>query len=182
MERSLILPFLAISLAIVACNDQRKTLATQATTTIDEPRAAKTELVLNGAGGPSIGDSLFLSFERTPCFGTCKAYRINIYKSGHATYDGRSNVELLGPHTGRVSGGVIEELVAQVEGSGFFAMQDKYDAEVTDLPSTIIRVVANGKDKKVIGRVGQPAAFKNLAAQLEERLLAVDWKPARNDQ
>ncbi|MBK8499498.1 MAG: hypothetical protein IPL52_11955 [Flavobacteriales bacterium] len=60
-------------------------------------------------------------------------------------------------------------------------MQEKYDADVTDLPSTTIRVVAGGKDKKVMGRIGQPAAFKALVIQVEELLLPVPWKPVRSE-
>lgn len=58
-------------------------------------------------------------------------------------------------------------LLRKAEEVQFFGMQDNYDSQVTDLPSTIIRVVANA-NKKVIGRVGTPAAFKALAAYADE--------------
>ncbi|MBK8499497.1 MAG: hypothetical protein IPL52_11950 [Flavobacteriales bacterium] len=50
-------------------------------------------------GGATRADSLFFTIERTPCFGTCKAYRIEVYRSGYATYNGRSNMEKQGPHS-----------------------------------------------------------------------------------
>ncbi len=128
-------------------------------------------------GGTAKADSLFFSLERTPCFGTCKAYRIDVYRSGFATYDGRSNMEKQGRHTTRIDDEVLAQLLAKANDIGFWTMQDKYDAEVTDLPSTYIRVVAAGKDKKVLARVGTPAAFKAFATYAEERLLPLPWKP-----
>ena len=68
-------------------------------------------------------------------------------------------------------------LLRKAEEVQFFWMQDKYDSQVTDLPSTIIRVVANANDKKVIGRVGTPAAFKALAAYADELVFPLPWMP-----
>ncbi len=170
-----LLSTIAIAAVLLACNNERKT-ATAPTDAI-EPPPMNAEGLTNSFGGSGEADSLFFSLERTPCFGVCKAYRIAVYRSGYATYDGRGNVEKLGKHTGTITEGMMKILLAKTEEAGFFGMQDKYDAEVTDLPSTIIRVVANGKDKKVIGRVGQPAAFKALAAFAEEQLTPVRWKP-----
>jgi Domain of unknown function (DUF6438) len=169
------LPTLAILAALFACNNERRTVA-DAPAAI-EPRPVEAEAPSPAFGGPATADSLFLSLERTPCFGTCKAYRIEVYRSGYATYNGRSNMEKLGMYTTHVGADMMEALAAQAEAVTFFTMQDKYDAEVTDLPSTFLRIVANGKDKKVMGRVGQPNGFKNLVAFAEEQLLPLAWTP-----
>ena len=128
-------------------------------------------------GGPTPADSLFFSLERTPCFGQCKAYRIRIYRSGYAIYEGSSFVDKVGTFEGRVGTDTMALLLRKAEEVQFFGMQDKYDSQVTDLPSTIIRVVANDKDKKVIGRVGTPAAFKALAAYADELVFPLPWMP-----
>ena len=168
--------FPALAIALFSCNHERKAVS-EAATPIEEPPPTQAALIIADTGGPTNADSLFFSLERTPCFGSCKAYRIAVYRSGFATYNGRSNMEKEGPHTTRIGQETMALLLAKAEEMGFFTMQDKYDAEVTDLPSTFIRVVANGKDKMVMGRVGQPAAFKSLAAYAEEQLLPLPWKP-----
>ncbi|HRH38129.1 MAG TPA: DUF6438 domain-containing protein, partial [Flavobacteriales bacterium] len=109
--------------------------------------------------------------------GTCKAYRIDVYRSGYATYDGRAHVEKMGKYTTHVGEDAMDLIASKAEGLGFFSMKDKYDGEVTDLPSTFIRVVAHGKNKQVIGRVGQPVQFKELAAFAEAQLLPLQWVP-----
>ena len=128
-------------------------------------------------GGAATADSLFFSLERTVCFGQCPSYSIRVYRSGHVLYDGRNFVEPEGLHRGTVSADTMALLLRKAETLGFFDMEDKYDGPVTDLPSTIIRVVANGKDKKVIGRVGTPASFKSLATAADELLLSLRWVP-----
>lgn len=173
---------LLLTLPIVfACGNQRN--AASATPPAEAPTAVSPETVpVVDQSGPRFGgaakaDSLFFSLERTPCFGACRAYSIKIYRSGFATFDGRMNVDLMGAHSTRISTATMEDLLTRSEGSGFFGMNDKYDAQVTDLPSTIIRIVSNGRDKKVVARVGTPPAFKALAEYAEGQLLPLKWAP-----
>lgn len=128
-------------------------------------------------GGASAIDSLVFSLERTPCFGQCKAFRINVYRSGYATFDGRTHVELEGMHHARIGADTLEIIMKEAESLGFFQLQDKYDSEVTDLPSAILRVVGGGRDKRVVGRVGTPANFKALFEKAEALLFPVPWRP-----
>ena len=171
-------PILAISVALFSCNGQRKATAEEpppppppTVPAIETPPATVT------FGGTTPADSLFLSLERTACFGACKTYRLQVYRSGFATYDGRANVEPLGAHTARIDTATLNALLDKANAMGFFGMRDKYDGEVTDLPSTFLRIAANGQNKQVMGRVGQPAAFKALVAYCEEQLLPQAWKP-----
>lgn len=133
-------------------------------------------------GGKAKGDSLVFSLERTPCFGTCKAYRLNVYRSGYGTYEGRAHVEKEGMHSARIGTDTLAALVREAERIGFFDLDARYDSPVTDLPSIIIRVVANGRDHQVVGRVGTPAKFKAFAEYAEELLLPVAWKPMQPEQ
>lgn len=120
-------------------------------------------------------DSLFFSLERTPCFGSCPAYKITILKDGSATYFGRRFAAREGQFTGKVDAATMAQLVDAVNNAGFYAMEAKYDQPVTDLPSVIIRVHADERDKQVIGRVGSPLAFKQLTQTAEKLLANVEW-------
>jgi len=166
-----LLPFVLIPLAFACKNKQQA--ATETTTTTPPP-------VIVDQSGPRFGgsaeaDSLFFSLERTPCFGACPAFRIKIYRSGSATYEGRGNVERMGMHSGSVTPEMMEDLLTKAEGYGFFGMNDTYDAQVTDLPSTIIQVNSNGRMKKVVARVGTPPAFKSFAGYAERALTPLEW-------
>lgn len=173
--RNLLL-LLALPIALAACSQRKKAAAAEAGNTAEAATSSSAPAPAQ-LGGPGRADSLFLYLERTPCFGMCKAYRIEVYRSGFATYDGRMNMEKEGRHTARIEKDVLQDALQKAEALGFFGLQDKYDGEVTDLPSTFVRIVANGKDKKVMGRVGQPQAFRQLVTELEALLLHVPWKP-----
>ena len=43
-------------------------------------------------------DSLFVSIDRSPCFGMCPTYLVNIYKSGYAIYKGKMAVARIGTY------------------------------------------------------------------------------------
>ncbi len=121
------------------------------------------------------GDSVFFSLERTPCFGTCPTFKITIFQDGSAMYEGRRFAPREGRYTGRVDAATMKALKEEAEARGFYAMDDVYDKPVTDLPSVIIRMNADGKDKQVIGRVGPPQAFKNFTQRAEEILDKIEW-------
>ena len=123
----------------------------------------------------SAEDSTFFSLERTPCFGKCPAYTVTIMADGTARYTGRSNAPREGEFTGTVDKATMQALFDRAASIGFFGFEDKYDSQVTDIPSTIIRMNADGKDKKVVGRVKTPPAFKPFAAFADSLLAPVVW-------
>jgi hypothetical protein len=120
-------------------------------------------------------DSLFFSFERTPCFGSCPAYKVTIYQDGSATYLGRRFAVLEGKYISHVDAALMAELARSADTHGFYDMEAKYDKPVTDLPSVIIRVNAGHGYKQVIGRVGAPQAFKDMAKEVDKLLEGVAW-------
>lgn len=129
-------------------------------------------------GGPNPADSLFFSIERTPCFGKCPAYRIKVYRSGYATYEGISNVERLGMNLGHVGPDTMAILLKEAEAIGYFALQDSYDRQVTDIPSTRLRMVSGARDKSILARAGVPPELKAFALRADELLLPMAWKRA----
>ncbi len=130
----------------------------------------------------SDADSTFFSLERTPCFGKCPAYTVIINADGSARYVGRSNAPRQGTYTGRVDSGIMQLLLERAKAISFFDLAEKYDGQVTDLPSTIIRVNADGRDKKVFGRYKTPPAFKPFAAFADSLLLPVQWTQVAADE
>lgn len=168
----------------VGCKAKQDTAAATAATTAAqaqetvaaEPAPAVPEAPAELPGNPKLGgDSVFFSLERTPCFGTCPTFKITIMQDGSAVYEGRRFAPREGRYTGQVDDATMQALLEEAKARGFFAMDDVYDRPVTDLPSVIIRVNAEGRDKQVIGRVGPPQAFKNFTQRAEELLAPIAW-------
>lgn len=123
----------------------------------------------------SVGDSVYFSMQRTPCFGTCPSYTLTILENGTATYVGGRFAAREGSYIGKVDAETMEKLWQMAETANFFSMNEKYDGNATDLPSTIVRMHAKGKDKRVIARQGTPQSFRNFAESAEALLSTVEW-------
>lgn len=163
--RSLRAPALLLPLALLmACSGGRNASGNGATAPSD-PRFG------------SASDSLFFRLERTPCLGHCPAYRIHVYASGHATYEGIGQVERLGMHQAMLDRQVLETLLREAETIGFFGLQDSYDRPVTDIPSTRLRMVSGTRDKSILARTGVPPALKAFALKADSLLLPAAWTP-----
>lgn len=125
--------------------------------------------------GEQAADSVYFMIERTACYGTCPAYRLTILQDGSATYEGRRFAEREGRFTGQVDAATMAALRELATEKDIYRMDDLYDKPVTDLPSLIVRIHADHRDKKVIGRVGAPQAFKDLGLQAEKLLANIEW-------
>lgn len=163
-----------LPLAWIACAQPQPMAGGEPAPVPDQGTAVDQDPVL---GGPNQADSLVILLQRTPCFGQCKAYILKVYRSGYATYDGRANVELEGLHQTRIDLNTLRTLLAEAERNGFYQLNEVYDRDVTDLPSSIMRLVGNGKDKRVAGRVGTPESFTRFFARAEDMLIPGPWKP-----
>lgn len=133
--------------------------------------------------GGSGADSLFFSLERTPCFGKCATYTVHVYHSGHAVLVGKQNIERIGTHRAVVPAELMQQLLADAEAQGFWGLPAEYNnPQVTDLPSTIIRVVSGDRDHKIRARYQVPEGFKAFLQRCEERLMALPWEAAEGGQ
>lgn len=124
------------------------------------------------------GDSLYFSYQRTPCFGRCPIFKLKVFNSGFATYDGTNFVDYIGLYKAQISQKTLDELEDALKEANFFWLDDSYDNEnVTDLPSRIIEVNLNGKYKKVVGRYQFPEELKELFKKLDKLFENIEWEP-----
>ena len=98
-----------------------------------------------------------LTFERTPCFGRCPAYRAQVFADGRVAYTGHKDVRVLGEKEFQLSAAAVAEMQRQAKAIHFEKLQDKYSQYTTDLPSTIVAVLQpDGQLKTVVVEEGAP--------------------------
>ena len=66
-----------------------------------------------------------LKLERTPCFGSCPVYKIEVSGTGKVKYNGEYFVEKKGAHTWQLSSKVVEQLNQLITEIGYFAIKEK---------------------------------------------------------
>ena len=110
---------------------------------------------------------LIISLQRTPCYGTCPIYKMEIFSDGSAFYHGERFVDKLGDYEFTVSQETINHILKKAVEIGFFELEDIYTSNITDLPKTIT-FIKNGKDeKRVIDYYDAPKGLKEFESLVD---------------
>lgn len=98
-----------------------------------------------------------LTFERTPCFGTCPGYVMQVYADGRVAYEGRRAVPIMGKKDLHLPTATVADLLRTAQEAHFDQFQDRYSRGATDLPSTVVAVrQPNGQLKTVTVETDAP--------------------------
>lgn len=125
--------------------------------------------------GSANTDDVVITMERTICFGTCPAYEVAVYGNGTVVYEGFDFVAVEGRRTSQITGEQVEELVNQFYKNGFFSLRDRYEAQVTDLPSTTTSITIGGSEKSVYRYGFQPENLIALEDRIDEIAGTAKW-------
>lgn len=105
-------------------------------------------------GGGSLRDeplsTVTISLDRGPCFGFCPDYSVTIKGDGTVIYEGRNFVPTQGTITTTVPVESVERLVAEFDDADFFALEEDYSVNATDLPTTITTLSIGGTTKRIV--------------------------------
>ena len=114
--------------------------------------------------------SVVISLERGPCFGSCPVYRVVMYGDGTVRYDGKDHVRLRGSQAAVIPSENVKALAEEIERIGFFNLRDSYtEVSVTDAPTVFLSIASHGKKKQVKHYLGDLRAPKTLEA-IETRI------------
>jgi hypothetical protein len=145
------------------------------TTTASEPQGEATATTSEASLVPEELSDLVIHMERTICFGTCPVYSVTIYGDGTVEYLGERFVAVEGEQTAQISEEQVRELVQAFYDADFFNMQDRYEDNVTDLPSTTTTITLNGETKSVYNYFGAPEELEALEDKIDEISGAAEW-------
>lgn len=163
MKSLVIISIMAVALTGIACSSKKN--ATPMTT---EQSNAGTKIEKS--------DSLFVSLERSYCFGTCPVYKIEIYNSGFAVYTGQANTDKIGTFTTKFSKDQLNSLTNVAKEINYMSLNDVYDNPgVTDLPSHTSSIVINGVRKTVKRRIGYPQSIVVFEKQIDAIIGETNW-------
>lgn len=108
-----------------------------------------------------------ISLQRTVCFGMCPEYKVTLLEDGTVEYVGRQFVRVSGEHTWKIDPAAVRALAADMRQAGFFEMQDKYEARITDNPTTYTSLTIGGRTKKIMDYVAGPPKLKEIETRID---------------
>ncbi len=117
-----------------------------------------------------------IGIERTRCLTNCPAYTLIIQKDGSFHYTGEYGVERLGDYTGKVSVGLLNQVMRFINESFFFAFDASYTASFLDGPTTYT-MAKKGNDLKVIENYASsgPATLWAIEQLIDSLLETAQW-------
>lgn len=156
----LLLSFFSFSFVLPAC-------AQHATTKkVKVKRASKKTVTTTKAATPTAAGPV-LTFERTPCYGRCPAYIMQVYADGRVAYEGRHSVPLMGRHDLKLPAATVADMLRQAKEAHFETFEKEYLSGATDMPSTIVTIrQPDGTLKKVTVENNAPENVKTYFTYL----------------
>ncbi|HNQ12369.1 MAG TPA: DUF6438 domain-containing protein [Bacteroidia bacterium] len=122
-------------------------------------------------------DSLLISMERSPCFGKCAVYKMELYRSGFAYYKGIKDAPLKGYHTSMVSKDEIETFINTMEEAGYFKMENQYiNPHITDIPTVRMYIRSGDKKKMIEIRTDEyPDELRSMDQFMDRWIHGLNW-------
>lgn len=121
------------------------------------------------------GPELLLSLKRTPCFGRCPVYTVQLFADGRVHWTGDANVRERGDREGRLSADEISKIAARIEATDFAKWKPDYmNHQVTDMPGAV--VTWKGKTiRHYHGDESAPVDLTALETDLDVLLGTAKW-------
>jgi hypothetical protein len=125
-----------------------------------------------------------IRLQRTSCFGSCPIYAVTIDAHGAVTYVGERFVRVVGEQRAHIAPSAVAMLLARAEAIGFFEMRDSYRVlrnpngeilTVTDLPTKIVTITANGRTKRVEDYAFSPDALGPFELDIDRAAGTKRW-------
>jgi hypothetical protein len=120
-----------------------------------------------------------ITLRRTVCYGFCPAYTVTITGDGAVRYVGERFVNVVGPASATIPREDVAALLARFDEIGFDQLDDEYRGMMTDLPTTTITLVRNGRRKSLVDyggtSVGMPRAVRDLQAEIDRVAGTAQW-------
>lgn len=109
---------------------------------------------------------------RTPCYGRCPSYRVELFSSGEIRFFGDLHTRAPLDRKKTISPDLVRQLLREIDEAGFWGWDNQYQFSVSDADTAIVEVRRGRKTKKIFhyapGFEGDPAPKALLS--IEEKI------------
>lgn len=116
-----------------------------------------------------------IEMTKTACFGACPDYDISIDGNGIALFEGRQHAPRKGSYQLNIGQEKAKTIFDAFQNANFWAFEDEYTSNISDLPTTFLTFSHDGKSKKIKDYYGSPDELKALEKMLEELVDEDGW-------
>lgn len=116
-----------------------------------------------------------ITLQRTACYGTCPVYSVELRDDGTVIFRGERFVQSIGEHVTRIDPEQVRQLVEEFYRANFLALEDAYDSDVTDSPTTILSLAIGNEEKRVVDHISGPPELKLLQDRVDAVAQTSQW-------
>ena len=113
----------------------------------------------------------------SPCFGQCPVYNLDIDTAGHAVIEAKRFFDFQGFHEADLTKDQMQFILDKANETDYFGLDHVYDANVTDLPSTLTILQTSSELQWVYDRLNAPEGLGQFEADMDSLIRTLDWKP-----
>lgn len=175
-------------LFVVACSkktaNKSNQTATQPTTPTTVVTASTTPATPSAPsyskGVPQdIDPNLRVSLQRSPCFGFCPTFKIEVFANGTAQYNGYAHVARVGNYTAKVDDAFMKRISDKAMSIKFLSLLDHYptgDMAISDVPTVTTYVRIGNDGKRITNNYDPPKALTEFEQWLEAQFETLNWQ------
>ena len=152
----------------------KKDLPTEVMT---QPKSATTVKIPEGTDV-----NLIAKIKRTPCYGKCPVFTIELFKDGLVKYNGDAYVDKKGSFTAQASPEFIQQIQAKAQSIKYLSFENKYPIApvvIADLPVTTTYIRIGDVGKQITDNFDAPRELIDFENWLEHAFDKLDWKAAK---
>ncbi|MFT4759472.1 MAG: hypothetical protein ACI9XO_004263 [Paraglaciecola sp.] len=128
---------------------------------------------------------VMVKFKKTPCYGKCAMYDVQLFNNGRVVYNGKKFVARVGVYEAKISEANVKMVKQKFFDVEFLDMAGEYPIDgqkIADLPSTIIDFRVGDMIKQVHDKHGAPEKLKAFEIWLADYFDGLAWvKIAQKD-
>ncbi|MEL7160876.1 MAG: DUF6438 domain-containing protein [Bacteroidota bacterium] len=134
------------------------------------------------AAAPQVLAPLVFSVRKTPCYGDCEQYRLDLHEDGTLVYDGKRNVRRKGLHQRELTIFQYRDLVEAFQSLNVTDLAEIYPEDrskiPTDIPSTVLTFpTEDGEEKQVTVYFEAPEALQEFLDLVAATTTTGVWTP-----
>lgn len=139
-----------------------------------------------GIAAAKANPEVVAELRKTPCYGDCPVFTLQVMTDGSLRYDGKKNTDLIGKYTGQPKSDPFFKVGAMAVKARFFNMADFYpedaDSAPKDLPRTVTTIDWRGRKKTVTHLGDGPEALVEIETYLEGLIMDAIWTPLEENK
>ena len=168
-----------LALGILALVDCSSTVSRTSSTTQPSQMSVSVTPTPNPIDPTNIPADTKITLSRTICYGTCPAYKLEVFANGRVVFNGQAHVRKTGTVTWEISADRIKELISEFHKINYFSLADDYSLSNrkncpnfgSDAPSVTTSITINGQTKTVFHSHGcQDLEILSQLESFEDRI------------